>query len=470
MKFVRQFNHYITAIFFATIILIIASSYYTFKEVVGIQHQRQQEALVPLFSLINSEVIRPLSVAHFMANDHLMINYIQKNQIDKKELLGYLLRLATNYKMLTFIALEQHGFMLDSNNKETMLDEKSAEWYHRLKVINKDQIADIGNLDNPPLYFDVKIFNENKEFLGFIGAAIDLNYFADKFTAYNELFGFEIYFVDQDNNIILSSDHLMKTESHHRKNEIVNISSLPWFQRFNSKNQTNNDIFFDDETLVTQMPIQALDWKLYVASPSSFQQQALGLLFFRKFAVFAFVIIIISLIFIRCVSYFKTVLIKDSKIDFLTKLPNRSFIYWEFGRLQKEYENASIVIADIDHFKQINDQYGHLVGDNVLQTQANKMASSLREMDLIARWGGEEFVMILPNTTKEQAFDICERIRQDIAKLSFESDDGKSFTTTTSFGISQTTLKNSGLDAIIAEADKALYMAKSNGRNQIATF
>jgi len=472
MKFVRQFSHYITAVFFITIIIIVATSYFTFKEVVGIHHQRQQDAIIPLFALVTSEIIHPLSVSQFMANDQLVIEYVLQDKIDENKLRHYLTHYAEQYQMLTFIALEKHNLMLDSNNKQDRLDAEEAEWFHRLKASPERQFADIGNAEDPHLYFDVKMFNQDKEFIGFIGAAVDLNYFAQRFDEFNRRFGYELYFVDENNSITLSSSHLMKTESHHRRNEIVKIDDLPWYKAFSSRQQANTiENNNSDQALVSKMPIQELNWQLYIVSPPASQQREYWQLFFSRFVIFVLITMLAYFIFINLINYFKSSVVKGSHIDFLTKLPNRSYIHWKYGELVNRYDNASIVVADIDHFKQINDNYGHTIGDQVLKTIATQMSSKLRQVDLIARWGGEEFLMILPDTSVDQASEITERIRQSIEQTSFDgARPNQSFNATISFGISHTMLEKNTLDKVIAEADQALYIAKANGRNQLVVY
>ena len=96
--------------------------------------------------------------------------------------------------------------MLDSNNKEISLLHEKAEWYHRLKRQEQLRFVDIGNADDPHLYFDIKLFDENRNFLGFFGVGVDLNHFADKFTEYSERFGFELIFSNHNNNVMISSN------------------------------------------------------------------------------------------------------------------------------------------------------------------------------------------------------------------------------------------------------------------------
>ncbi len=183
--------------------------------------------------------------------------------------------------------------------------------------------------------------------------------------------------------------------------------------------------------------------------------------------IFLLVFIILYYIFHLAISYFKSNLVKDSETDYLTQLPNRSYIHWQFKKLCQQYQGMCLVIADIDNFKIINDTYGHLVGDDVLKVVATHLTESLRQIDLVGRWGGEEFIMLLPDTTAEQGQEIIDRIRMNIARIPFTSaSTSKPFNVTLSFGISECKQANSTLESILDKADKALYMAKANGRNQ----
>ncbi len=476
MKFFKKFDQYISAIFIITIIVIIATSYFTFKEFFAGNNQRQQEAVMPLFSLITSEIIKPLTVSQYMAIDPLLIKYIQQDDIDDKVLYNYITSVATRFNTMSFIAVEKTQQLIDSSGKVTNLSNKNAEWYHRLKAIEKTQFTDFGNAENPHLFFDVKMFNQQQEFLGFIGLAVDLDHFSQKFTEFKDEFGFELYFVDDNDKVTLSSSQLMKTSSHHRKDIEVNINELEWYQHYlasqNKKNENNTttNIFgaIDDKYVVSQMPLKEVDWRVFIVSPPATEQKAYWILFIPKLLVFLLVSLALYYVFTLCIVNFKSNLVKESDTDYLTQLPNRKFIHWKYTQLSNKFEHVSVVIADIDNFKILNDTYGHLFGDDVLKVIANKLSENLRDDDLTGRWGGEEFILILPNTTAIQAQEIIDRIRDNIANIPFSpSSTSKKFNVTVSFGISESHLADVSLKEIIAKADKALYNAKTNGRNQV---
>ena len=475
MKFINKFDRYITVIFFFTIITIVATSYFTFKEFFSLHSQRQQEAIIPLYSLITNEIVRPLTIAQFMANDKFLINYAQQKQVERTILLDYISSLSKQFQLLSFIALEQHNLMLDANNKKTSLADKDAEWFYRLKNIDLLQFADIGNAANPHLYFDVKIMSDKQEFLGFAGVAVDLDRFAKTFTQFYKRFGFEVFFVDENDNITLSSSALMKTDSHHRKNELVNINSLDWYQSYlqqqdTSKTSIENNFarYIETKFIISQLPLKALNWRVFIVAPEASQQSEYWQLFLSKLIIFILLSFVLYYLFHIAINYFKLNLVKDSETDHLTKLPNRSFIHWKYSQLNEEHDGVCVVIADIDNFKIINDSYGHLVGDDVLKIIAKKLVESLRNIDLAGRWGGEEFIILLPDTTAEQAVEIIDRIRENIADIPFSyASVDQTFNITVSFGISDSSLAGIPLKEIISKADKALYQAKENGRNQV---
>jgi len=475
MKFIRAFDRYITTLFFFTIIAIVFSSYFTLKEVITKYNINQHQAIVPLFSLINNEIIKPLDSAFFMANDTFIINYIEQDNIEQQVIVNYLTRPSNAYKMLTFIAMEKHGYLLDSNNKKVLLDSEPAEWYSRLNKKKEHQFADIGNAEDPHLYFDIKIFNAQQEFLGFIGVAIDLNHFEQKFTEYQQRFGFELILVDEKNNITLSSNNFMKTESHHRSEELINIEKFEWYKVLSAENNHNEKMSVrsveHQGKIISQLPLDELNWKMFIISPPATQQSEYWKLFTARIGLFIFLILVLYTLFNLSIGHFKNRLVEDSETDFLTKLPNRSFIHWKYEELVKSNKHISIVIADIDNFKKINDTYGHVVGDEVLRVIAKQFSNKLRQNDISCRWGGEEFVMLLPNTSVKHALEITERIRKNIEETPFSiSSSNITFKTTVSFGIYESPLTGSSLEQLIKNADSALYRAKDNGRNRVEVY
>ncbi|PYE34506.1 diguanylate cyclase (GGDEF)-like protein [Idiomarina fontislapidosi] len=157
---------------------------------------------------------------------------------------------------------------------------------------------------------------------------------------------------------------------------------------------------------------------------------------------------------------------KMAKTDKLTQLFNRQYLDSTLFSLYKERRSLpiSILLLDVDLFKRINDEYGHLFGDEVLIKLAQRLSESVRGYDVVGRWGGEEFLIIAPNTSHLDAVELAERIRK---RLNIKVNDA--VTTSVSIGVSSTDRVKSP-EELISQADRALYQAKSNGRNRVQSF
>ena len=165
-----------------------------------------------------------------------------------------------------------------------------------------------------------------------------------------------------------------------------------------------------------------------------------------------------------------------SMIDQLTNIPNRrSFddrMKMEWKLAIREKTPISMLIIDLDNFKHLNDTYGHQQGDIVLQKIAALLPQSFRRPgDFAARWGGEEFVVLLPNTPLEGAKELAEKIRADIEKMAVKADNGSEIKVTASVGVNSLIPGiESSIDAFFANTDKALYSAKDAGKNRVSLF
>ncbi|HEV2289360.1 MAG TPA: diguanylate cyclase [Candidatus Acidoferrales bacterium] len=157
----------------------------------------------------------------------------------------------------------------------------------------------------------------------------------------------------------------------------------------------------------------------------------------------------------------------DTLTGVATRRAAMDFLTRELARAARENKPVGVVIADLDHFKQINDTYGHMAGDMVLQEAAKRMSESTRAYDCVGRFGGEEFLIIFPTSNEELALRQAERIRKAIEATPVETREGR-IRITASLGVATSGGTGSGeMAELLRAADRALYCAKSKGRNRV---
>ena len=198
---------------------------------------------------------------------------------------------------------------------------------------------------------------------------------------------------------------------------------------------------------------------------------------FLMLAAALIVLLILTIIYLVARSFIKELKTAETKLvematqDFLTGLLNRRET---FHRLDEELQRSrrlatpfSVLLLDLDHFKQVNDVHGHSAGDLVLQAVAAALRQGVRPYDLCCRYGGEEFLVILPETALEAAAGIAERLRHDIENLKIAVTKKTDLRITASIGAA-TLVGNESIDQLIARADEAMYNAKASGRNRVS--
>jgi len=139
----------------------------------------------------------------------------------------------------------------------------------------------------------------------------------------------------------------------------------------------------------------------------------------------------------------------------------------EISRATRDSHPLTLIMVDVDGFKQINDRYGHVVGDQVIAGLSQRVRGLIREADWVARYGGEEFAIVLPETPLEKAIEVAERFRRELAEVPLATTAGE-LTVTASFGVAELSVGTDSADSLLDRADKAMYESKRGGRNRVS--
>ncbi|MCL1057469.1 GGDEF domain-containing protein [Shewanella gelidimarina] len=258
-------------------------------------------------------------------------------------------------------------------------------------------------------------------------------------------------------NYLLAVNTLLKVideEREHNKN-IIDNKVIDSALDHNSKLAE-----FENELLANKLAINELNLKAVIDKERINELKI-------SFFVFVAAVLLAAVFFLM---HSRKVFKYRAQTDFLTGIANREYTFKSGEKMIeksiKKQQSASVIIFDIDNFKSINDRFGHHVGDLAIQAVTKRAERWLKKHDLVGRIGGEEFIIVLSNTSEEEAFSISERIRSAIASQLFEFDD-VSIEMTISLGIAVLNEQATSLTALLKEADKALYKAKFSGKNKV---
>lgn len=463
----RTLHRSFLILFAVVVVSIVALVHFSISKMVAEQSLAQQKSLSPALALVVEQLMQPLHVSQTLGQAKELQDVMSAAEIDEAEVFAMLTRLESEFGLSFFIASERTRTQYNSDGSKLELIEGEVSWYFKYKDDPEKAIADIGKWEDAHFYIDIKIFDESQQFLGFFGIGKSLTSFINIFEQYRQEFGYDFIFVDQNKDITLSSDPELLA----RNSTFQNLADLDWVKKVApdglDKTSLNNTLISiaEQDFLVAEIGIQPFDWTMYILTPLSDRQAELSRTFIISVVSLLVVVFALFILIYNLLYYFKREMQKNVQTDPLTQLPNRNKVELRYAEMLDRNQSVSLLLIDIDHFKAVNDTHGHNAGDNVLRQVANMLQSELREDDIIGRWGGEEFVILLADTSPEQAFEVAQKLRERLANMT-ASTGSLSLKVTASFGVSHTEISRPLVD-ILARADDALYQAKREGRNLV---
>ncbi|MEP4890956.1 MAG: sensor domain-containing diguanylate cyclase [Aliiglaciecola sp.] len=465
MNAFRTLHRSILILFAVVVISIVTLVHFTASKIVAEQSRAQQQSISPAITLIIDHLLEPLHVSQTLGKAKELQDLMKNKDIDESAMFSMLKRIEKEFNMEFFIASEGSRTQYNSDGTKLALVEGEVDWYFRYKEAPKDAIADIGQWQDPHFYIDLKIYDDDGAFLGFFGISKSLDSFVDIFDQYKRQYGYDFIFVDQDNNIALSSDPDLIVENATFKT----LESLDWYQDIDldrlPEGSLNNLLVKTSgmDALIAEVKVDPFGWTMYLLTPLQERQTEISRSFIISIVTLLVIIFALFMIIYHLLYYFKQDMQKNFQTDPLTRLPNRNKVELRYAEMLDKGQQVGLILIDIDHFKAVNDTHGHNAGDNVLRQISNMLSNHLRHGDVVGRWGGEEFVLLLPDTSPDQAFDVAQKLRETMSSMT-ASTGSASLQVTASFGVSHTDTPRP-LTEVVGYADDALYQAKRDGRN-----
>lgn len=426
-----------------------------------------------IYSEAQKDIVRPVLISSMMAQDAFLIDWISNGEKDPAKISRYLADIKkNNHTVSSFLVSERTRNYYYADGILKRVEERAVRdaWYFRVKnmqtpyELNVD--IDMANRDAMTLFVNHRVVDVQGNFLGAVGVGLTLDSLNRMFGHYQERFNCKFYLTDAQGIIIATGNS--------RNMNGQSVRSLPGIRDVAAGvlNRTNSQAQHsyqegDALVMVNSRFIPELGWYLIVEQNETNSMQPAQKVLLLNIAVSFVVTLFILVIVLMTLNRHHNRLVQFARTDILTGLLNRQASEVMLPKLIAEARRLgaplSAMLIDVDHFKQINDTYGHLTGDSVLREIAQLINSCIRESDILSRWGGEEFIIMLKNCPQKQALALAEKIRLLAASHDYRLSPVNR-PVTLSIGIAQYDLHETETEFFI-QADKALYQAKQNGRN-----
>ncbi|ADD68492.1 diguanylate cyclase [Denitrovibrio acetiphilus DSM 12809] len=429
-----------------------------------------------IYSEIQRDIMLPVYVASLMANDTFLKDWVINGEEDLSTIQKYLREIKFKYHLFTSFYVSEktkHYYYYGGLLKTLSKNDSHDKWYDEFisQHVPYELVVDTNQAANNALtiFINHRVYDYEHNLLGVTGVGLDLERITNLLSAYRVKYNRDIYLVDQEG--------LIKAHSDKELVEAANIRLMPGIKDIAHSvlniSQHSEDFEYNrhrEHILLTKRYIPELRWFLLVEQSQDKAIANIWYNFIKSTILGLLVTAIVVFIIMSSVNYYNRRLERLAITDELTGSYNRR----EFSRIydkavqwyKKNEEPFSVILVDIDNFKIINDAKGHAAGDSVIKAVTRICKNSIRGNDLIARWGGDEFIMLIygdSNTASTIAERIQRYMSQDEELLTITSDIDD---ITLSIGISEYTVTDSE-DSITIRADKALYSAKESGRNKV---
>ncbi|MFN2382297.1 MAG: diguanylate cyclase [Guyparkeria sp.] len=468
---------------FATALTILLTMGFVATSVIGyfvaknsLEKQIAEETL-PLtsdniFSEIERDLLRSILISSLMAHDTFVRDWVVGGEENQDAIIRYLAEIQAKYDTTTafFVSEASRRYYHPDGVLKTVSRANTADaWYFRVREMNEPFEINIDHDTAAParlsIFVNYRVEDGAGDFIGVTGIGLAVETVAKLIESYQRRYGRSIYFINREGEITLRGSGYDGPTS---------IQDQPGLARHATRILTSpsNEFAYerpDEGTVyVNTRLIPELDWYLVVEQRESAANAHLLNTLILNVLLALGITALVLVIGGWTLRGYQRRLESMATTDRLTGASNREALEILFEQAQKlarrNGQSISLINLDIDHFKTINDNHGHQAGDRVLRELVETVSSQIRETDTLCRWGGDEFLILLPDADTEDARCSAERIREAVGRRNRLPEGGEALTI--SQGVAQYRPDES-LDSLVNRADQALYEAKRLGRDRV---
>lgn len=425
-----------------------------------------------IYAEMQKSLLMPETVAAFMANDPFLQAWAATEEHKTGKVIEYLRAVKRRFGAFTAFFVSEKSrtyYYADGILKQVDPADPRDRWFFRVRDMQAESELnldpDMAYGDQLTIFLNHRIVDEQGVFLGATGVGLDLDEISAKLASYQARYQNNVFLLTREGELLLGDAGSFTGT---RLRDVPELSSLAP-ELLNKDRGMFQYQIGDEQWLLDSRYIPELDLILCVEARAAKVTDALFLPLIYTVLICLIVMVVVILLIVRVIRHYQKELEKLAWFDPLTALLNRRAFSERYREMQSLHgcagEPISLLMLDIDHFKQVNDRFGHHHGDQVLQRMAALLKSVLRPSDQLGRWGGEEFALLLPNTYQKEALDIADRIRVEVKEdaLLTQLNQG---TLSVSIGVAEQQ-DHLNIETHIRAADRGLYQAKEQGRDRV---
>lgn len=480
----RQFSVQYRLLIWLTLILVsgfLATSlagYIASRD--AIEHSISEQTL-PLtgdniYSEIQKDILRPVFISSLMAHDTFVRDWILNGEQGEQQIVRYLSEVKKKYGTISSFLISETShkyYYAGGTLKSVSPDQPRDAWYFRVRDMTRADYEtnvdhDMANRDSMTIFINHRVLDYQGKFIGATGVGLTLDTMSGVIDRNEARFRRNIYFVDGNGTIVLTGRSMRAVRGSIR--DLPGVRSIA--ERILTRASTPIRLGYradKADILVNSRFIPELGWYLVVEQNVSDDVLPVQRAFILNLAISFAVTLLVLAVTLLTVNRYQRRLERAASTDALTGLLNRQALELQFRNTialsQRNGKPFAAILFDIDFFKQVNDTHGHLWGDAVIRAVAGIAREVVRASDVVTRWGGEEYLILLNDCTLEQAAEVAESLRGAVERHDFAMP-APNLRVTISLGVAQYR-RDEAEAPFFSRADSALYQAKNGGRNRV---
>ncbi len=456
--------------------LTLLTSYFVAYKSLGEEIRQNSLPLTSdnIYAEMQKDLVLSIHISSLMAHDTFVRDWVIDGEHDPERMSRYLQEIQEKYETITafFVSEESKKYYHPEGVlKKVSEDDPHDEWYFRARRMNSSYEinidTDTADQSRMTIFINYQVYGYNNDLIGVTGVGLELKQVQDILKTYQDKYNSSVFFVNDSGKVTLSADDFQIPENiHNWENFSTKALSILTSPGTSFEYKTDDHRFYVSSRFIPEFDLILLILK----NSENLHERLIARLKFN-FAVG----LLITLTVVGLVAFImrnnNQRLERLANIDTLTGAKNREVFSVIFSQMAKENKRkkspVSLILLDIDHFKSLNDRMGHHSGDTALKKFSRIVSETIRESDVLCRWGGEEFVVLLRECPLEEAEKVTEKIRKAVAGNPIHLGT-ESINMTVSAGVTQYR-PGEPLSRLIERADSLMYQAKKEGRDCVVS-